>query len=151
MPCLDSSCMDLNIALKCKYTSNHLFMEFLHKQFYSWINSGTIHLPVFMGWISTLSWSDLAIAWADVVGASLVLESSTGWPRRTQWSGSSRNTKVLYWTRHPILELNEFNLFYLTQFCRMLLVSLKPHLNLLSPSLTFSEWFCYSPFFGSCS
>lgn len=50
---------------------------------------------VFMEWISMSCWNDLAIELAVVGGASLVLGSSTGSPRRTPWSGSRSNTKVL--------------------------------------------------------
>ncbi|XP_038985128.1 60S ribosomal protein L11-like isoform X1 [Phoenix dactylifera] len=45
-------------------------------------NAGMIPQQVFMAWIFMLFWRDLGIVWDVAAGASLVLEYSTGSPRR---------------------------------------------------------------------
>lgn len=64
-----------------KYSEGYFVIKFSDVTF---VRSGTTPQLVFMEWISLSYWSALVIVWDAAVGASLVLEFSTGSPRKIQ-------------------------------------------------------------------
>lgn len=83
------------IVGSCKLAYRLLCQSWLR----SYLASGMILQPVSTEWISTSSLSALGTVSPDAEGASPVLGSSTGWPRRMLWNGSRSSTRVSSSTR----------------------------------------------------